>query len=322
MNSTQHLRPLLSANEKRAARVLEEACASHGWKVFAQVKLSHVLSPNVAGNNSRLRDYATRAEFDFVICDSRTLVPEFAIELDDLSHERPEVIERDRRKNQLCALADFELLRIGVSALDRGPRRLRLVEYLLEARSYCKAFDAAQEGGGIPLDADCDVRWIVERRPDGTLDRPYDLALPARSEAMRAHQRGEVTDMIINCLAFYWRNGVVEGWAWLRVHDDCFLFERATIRSWQFRCGISPGEIAEDLATAMIGGDLPRLRSNDAVLMRAGQIEDLVQTTRSRRHHLESTHVIDHLSFRSSSRAEPQQHDGNEHLPSNPTKGA
>ncbi|HEX3956385.1 MAG TPA: DUF2726 domain-containing protein [Trebonia sp.] len=34
--------------------------------------------------------HAKRAHFDFVVCDAGTYIPDFAVELDDASHRRPD----------------------------------------------------------------------------------------------------------------------------------------------------------------------------------------------------------------------------------------
>jgi hypothetical protein len=53
---------------------------------------------------------------DFVICDPKTMVPQFALELDDSSHNRPDREERDAFVDQVFAAAELPLLHIPVRA--------------------------------------------------------------------------------------------------------------------------------------------------------------------------------------------------------------
>src|SRR5579875_210660 len=81
-------KPLLSRNERRAETALQEIAQRHGFRVFSQVKLSQAIDPPDGLKKSQW-DYATRATFDFVVCDAETLIPEFAVELDDATHREP-----------------------------------------------------------------------------------------------------------------------------------------------------------------------------------------------------------------------------------------
>ena len=51
-----------------------------------------------------------------------------------------------------------------------------------------------------------------------------------------------------------WKDGWAEAWAWLQVREDFYLLERARLRAYHFHCGIGPGNLAEDLALAAVGG--------------------------------------------------------------------
>src|SRR6266699_2716312 len=105
---------------------------------------------------------------------------------------------RDRIKDALCEAANFELLRIDSRALNRGPRGQRLVEYLIEARDYMRAFGDAQERGHVPFDEIGDFRLILE--PGGFVN---DLAAPARLQARRMLQVGRVQGHMIDSIHFW-----------------------------------------------------------------------------------------------------------------------
>ncbi|WP_416211480.1 DUF2726 domain-containing protein [Frankia sp. Cas3] len=140
-------KPLLTASERRAEWLLTSIVEHHGARILPSVKLSQVIDQRPAGVTAEQWNYATRAHFDFVVCDAATSVPDFAVELDDPTHDRPDRQRHDRMKEAICEAAGLELLRIESSAFAPGPRGRRLVEYLIEARAYCKAFYQAQKTG-------------------------------------------------------------------------------------------------------------------------------------------------------------------------------
>ncbi len=292
--------PLLTPGERRADRVLGEIGEHLGYRIFAHVKLSDVIDQRPAGITGQQWAYATRAHFDFVVCEIKTLVPEFAVELDDLSHRSAEAHRRDRMKDAICVAAGFELLRIEPPALAPGPRGRRIVEYLIDARSMSQAFDEAQVEGSVPPDEPFDYRSFLELRSDGRVDFINDLAMPARAKAMAAHRAGRVAGQGIDGAHFYWRSGVAEGWAWLRVKDDLFLFQRTVMRSYQFDCGLGAGELAEDLSTAAISDQMDAMQRGEAVLVRATHLQHRLEEIRRRSSELdelEDTFCLDHLSF-------------------------
>ncbi len=70
---------------------------------------------------------------DFLICDQR-LNPRLAVELDDRTHQRPDRVDADRRKEELLANARLQLIRIRVG--DRWGEKER--EAILSALSGTK----------------------------------------------------------------------------------------------------------------------------------------------------------------------------------------
>jgi len=54
----------------------------------------------------------TRKHFDFLLCDPTTMIPQFAIELDDKSHSAQDRQERDNFVNALCTHIRFPLLHV------------------------------------------------------------------------------------------------------------------------------------------------------------------------------------------------------------------
>jgi Protein of unknown function (DUF2726) len=251
--------PLLSASEQRAEAVLDEVAERRGSRVRASVKLSQVIRRRPTGISDEQWRYATRAHFDFVVCNRETTVPEFAVELDDPTHDSADGQRRDRMKDAVCEAANFELLRITSRELARGSHGWRILEYLIEARDFTEAYYRAQDQGYAP--------------PDGIADFPSafdigrgcsnDLAGPARAQAQRMQRAGSVEGYGIQSFWISWKNGWTEAWAWLHIRDDLYILEKVRLRSHRFYCGVGQGNLAEDLAAAAVGDQLPRLGTPD-----------------------------------------------------------
>ena len=284
--------PLLTPPERRAEAVLEEIFVHKGSLILPGFKLSQVIRRRPPGISGEQWGYATRAHFDFVVCDAETYIPDFAVELDDASHRRPDARGRDRMKDAVCEAASFDLLRIDSRALDYGPRGRRLVEYLIDAREYFRAFGEAQGRGDVPPDEIGDYRLIIDQ--GGFVN---DLAGPARRRALQAFQAGSVEGRAIEGLHFDWKDGWAEAWAWLQVRGDFYLFEQARLRSYHFHCGIGSGNLAEDLAVAAVGELLPRLGDDTPILVRRDDMARRLARLREQREELEFAIMLDHTQF-------------------------
>jgi predicted RNA-binding Zn-ribbon protein involved in translation (DUF1610 family) len=71
----------------------------------------YVIKPN---ENVSFYNKINRKHVDFLICDTETMKPRFAIELDDKSHNRHDRMERDEFVEELFETANLPLVRIPV----------------------------------------------------------------------------------------------------------------------------------------------------------------------------------------------------------------
>lgn len=205
-------------------------------------------------------------------------------------------------KNVLCEAAGFELLRIESSALSVSPKtgNRRLIEYLIDAWEWGKAFAEEQEKGHIPPDEVYDYRNALGLNPEtGRVELIHDLARPAINLAFKLHNEGAIKGYFIERLHFYWRNGWAEGWTWLHYNDDLYFFETYRIRSYHFYCGIPSGMLAEDLAAAAIEEKLKRIHPKMLLHTRA-TLERRFKSLQARRSELEGPLLFDHMQFHES----------------------
>lgn len=115
---------LVTRSELKFYRALQKAVLDE-YDLFAMVRIADVLQ--VAQGAANRRGWLNRIlgkHVDFVLCDPQTLQPKLAIELDDISHQRPDRIERDSFVNQAFESAGLPLLRIPV-AEGYDPLQLR-----------------------------------------------------------------------------------------------------------------------------------------------------------------------------------------------------
>lgn len=99
--------PLCTPTELAFLTALDQTMEP-GQRVFAKVRLIDVLHPprgNVAARNRIIQKH-----LDFVVCDSKTTKPLYAIELNDRSHNQPRRRDRDTQVADMMASAGIPLI--------------------------------------------------------------------------------------------------------------------------------------------------------------------------------------------------------------------
>jgi hypothetical protein len=200
-------------------------------------------------------------------------------------------------KDRLVEASGFELLRVGVGNLDTGPRGRRLIEYLIDARQFIEAAWASGYGESDPY-FDPDYRNIIGHGEDGQLSIVNHLSEPARGRAWALFEQRLISESFIQTVHFSWRSGWSEAWAWLRVKDRLWLFEKAQVRDFsQFPCGMAPFELAEDLAASAIGDALERFLAGDPAAVYPQQMQRDLDAVLLQRHLIEDSYHLNHCRF-------------------------
>ena len=113
-------RSLMSNTESDFFVKLQRTVAER-YYVFPQVHLSAILDHRVKGQEWQ---YAFRhingKSVDYVLCDKATLMPAYAIELDDYTHDRPERKKRDEEVERIFAGANLPLVRFRNKDVSEG----------------------------------------------------------------------------------------------------------------------------------------------------------------------------------------------------------
>lgn len=213
----EHLRP-----------VCEKNCAT----VFAKVRLKDALPVENSGIDSTDYRFCLQAHFDFLVVDavSRTL---FAVEYDGKLHEDAVQVQRDRRKNALCARFGLSLLRINSNYLHRKFRELDLLTYFVEVWFMHSAFYEAQRNGLVPLEEDFDP-WLVISDPGRKGRFPYWLSAEAQSALQRLAEAKHIVDGIASHYVGEDPDGNYRCLAWIEVTPDQFAMVTTGMRAQQF----------------------------------------------------------------------------------------
>ncbi|MBO4210783.1 DUF2726 domain-containing protein, partial [Micromonospora echinofusca] len=213
------LRPLVMSGPAGAGGIPGRGFERGDWVVLPDQSLGalvHARPPGVTGNQWNT---AIRTRYDFVACDRRTSRPVFAVEVSDpegAGTGRSGGAERaDRMRSAVCDAVGLEVLRIVSPTLRRAGVGRRIVEYLLDARSYAAAVRDAVDPADPLADPPVGYRDIIGRLPDGRDGFVNDLGALARAAAVDAYVSRRLTDPILRGLHARWADGPAEGWGWV-----------------------------------------------------------------------------------------------------------
>ncbi|MEN4041881.1 MAG: DUF2726 domain-containing protein [Anaerolineaceae bacterium] len=83
------------------------------WVVQSKVRLADLFFVSRPNENVRYFNKITAKHVDFLVCDAVSMKPSLGIELDDISHHKPERIERDVFVDKVFQAANLPLLHVA-----------------------------------------------------------------------------------------------------------------------------------------------------------------------------------------------------------------
>ena len=90
-----------------------ERIVSDRYFIFPQVHLSSIFDHRVKGQEWKFAfRHINGKSVDYLLCDKETLLPTYAIELDDYTHERSDRRERDAEVERIFEYAKLPLIRV------------------------------------------------------------------------------------------------------------------------------------------------------------------------------------------------------------------
>ncbi|MDG4770278.1 DUF2726 domain-containing protein [Solwaraspora sp. WMMD792] len=288
------LRPVLSLAEHAAGVRRGELFDRAGCVIVPGRRLGQLVGGRPPGVTTRQWSVATRARFDVVVCGADDYRPVFVADFVDPAVRTVEQRRDERMTDAVCEAVGLAVLRIESAALTAtGPGR-RVVEYVLDARTFQQSAAGLRSGEIV---GEISYRDIVGRLPDGRTGQVNDLGAVARVRAVEAFVSRQLSDPLLRGLHVEWKDGGAEGWAWLTAGEGGLLFERVRLWPHRLHCGIAPGRFAEDLAAAAIGERLTTLEIGEPQLRKRHELAGELRALLSRRAEMSGEFAFDHVSF-------------------------
>lgn len=216
------LKKLLNISEEKTHQILTDICDKYGANIFSKVRVADVFpiqSDNVPKNHFQ---YALQSHFDFVVSDSDNN-PLFSIEFDGPSHKTKKAFERDKKKNNLCKIFNFPILRINTKYLDNKYRQYDLLSWFVEAWFAQKQIYAAQEKGYLPLDEPFDPFSFITL-PERKKTFPMWLSIEKRSEIEKLYNNKEIADFAPSEWIGTDKDGNYYGIIWIAIDNNVGVY--------------------------------------------------------------------------------------------------
>jgi hypothetical protein len=224
---------LLNRYEEVAHSEIKVSAERWGLSVYPKVRLADVVPLGDLGIAEEDRSYGFKAHFDFVVC-RNGWDPEYAIEFDGCYHSTTVQMERDRKKNHLCAKCGLPLLRINSKYLSPTYGTLSLLAWLMDVYELKLGFEEQQACGAIPDDEPFDPFFFTSPEP-GNIDRfPYWFAARPRIRLRRLCERGTILDPASSSLIGYDEKNVMRGMEYIRLTSSSGLYVRTAMRPQSF----------------------------------------------------------------------------------------
>ncbi|MEU2610041.1 DUF2726 domain-containing protein [Micromonospora sp. NPDC007271] len=255
---------------------------------YAARRLGELVQGRPPGITGHQWSTAQRECFDQVVCAADSGRPVFAVQVAPPAPAGSAARRVERMTSTVCAAVGLPVLRVESSTLRGADHSRRLVEYVIDARSYA-AGSAPETGYAVGF------REIVGRLPDGRSGPVNDLGALARAAAVEAYVERRLADPIVRGLHVHWTDGPAEGWSWVEVRPGRCLLERVELFAQRFSCGVDPGQLAEDLATVAVGERLRDLDAVEPALVDRDELRGRVRQLAARRDEFDGGFAFDHL---------------------------
>lgn len=200
-----------------------------GLTVWVKVRVADVLPIETQRPPAKLFSYALMSHFDFVIC--RDMRPEYAVEFDGASHRQPQQVLNDEKKNTLCTMYGFPLLRIDSRHIEPKYQKMSLLAWIMEVRETEIAFKKARQKGQVPYDEPFDPLFIWSI---GERNHPFWLSRDARVRWQSLYKQGRIWDFCSSGGYWYDDNRTMYGIEFIRVTPDYGIHVASWMRMQDF----------------------------------------------------------------------------------------
>lgn len=225
------MRRLVDRYEEVVLNEISDVGSRYGLSAYPKVRIADVIDLDTLTVDSAHYRFGLMAHFDFIVC--RDYQPQYAVEFDGQSHQSRKQKERDAKKDRLCELGDFPILRINSRHLTRDFGDLTLLAWIMETYEMQCGFHEAQENGQIPYDEPFDPFFLMSF-DDGKIKYPLWLSRKPRLQLERWFREGLVADFGSCGVYGYDATGVLRGLEFVRVNATHGLAVETAMRAQQF----------------------------------------------------------------------------------------
>lgn len=224
---------ILNRSEDITHTMLKTVCEKYDAAVFAKVRVADVLPIEQKAIGYELSQFALQAHFDFVVSSAK-YDPFFAVEFDGPSHKTDRQIERDNKKNRICEIFQFPLVRINPKYLYNKYRDINLLSWFIEVWFTRQQFFDAQNNGDIPEEEMFDPQMIVSL-PDKKGLFPLWLSLDVLSQIRKLAEAKKIKYPLPTG---EWigidDSGNYHGIMWLWIDEDIGVCAQSAMRAQNF----------------------------------------------------------------------------------------
>jgi hypothetical protein len=230
MKSTKRL---VNLHEEAALKELQDLGAEFGYSIYPKVRVADVLSVWAGQVRPDLLTFALKAHFDFTAFDSNHN-PVFAVEFDGRFHNLAEQRARDVKKDELCSVFEFPLLRINSNHVLRRYNKRSLLRWIISAWELQKAFDEGQRKGAIPLDEPFDPTGFYHSGTTVEEVHPHWISLRERLHIHRLHEQEKLPHITSSGLIFTYKEHSYRGIEWIDIADGRVVSVESAMKKQNF----------------------------------------------------------------------------------------
>ncbi len=170
----------LSPAEQSFYQVLKSMMGEY-LTICPKVGLANIFFVSRPNENAGAYNRIDRKHVDFLMCDPKTMQPQFAIELDDRSHQRPDREERDDFVNGVFEAADLPLIHVPArNAYNTAELGVLFRQTLQKGTSITETHNSSpvveeitpappgKTPDTIPVCPKCGVRMVLRTARQGT----------------------------------------------------------------------------------------------------------------------------------------------------------
>jgi hypothetical protein len=186
-------------------------------------------------------------------------------------------VARDTKKDRLCALADFPILRINSNYLTPAFGPMSLLCWIMDVYELQRGFERQQTNGAIPLDEPFDPFFLMSLDPKED-HFPYWLSAKPRIRLQRLHEKGAILDGYSSGFIGYDCNDVMRGIDYIRLTPTMGAYVRTAMRPQLFPICMS--DLLEEILSVQLAENVVSCLRGEAVPTPLNEIYAIVKEMR------------------------------------------